>query len=62
MKFKEEQKVEVIQEDEELSEDGLEIEAIKTVMKEAKCSRQAAIKALRENYGDPVEALLNIPM
>ena len=62
MKFRKEPKVEVIQEGEELSEDGLEIEDIETVMNEAKCSRQAAIKALRENYGDPVEALLNIPM
>ena len=60
MKFREEPKVEVIQEGEELSEDGLEIEDIETVMNEAKCSRQAAIKALRAHNGDPVEALLDV--
>ena len=60
LKFKEEQKVEVIQEDEELNEDGLEKEAIETVMNEGKCSRQTAIKALRAHNGDPVEALLDV--
>lgn len=29
-------------------------------MNEGKCSRQAAIKALRKTNGDPVEALLEI--
>ena len=57
---KEEPKVEVVQEGEELSEEGLEKEAIETVMNEGKCSRQAAIKALRAHNGDPVEALLEI--
>ena len=33
---------------------------IEIVMKEGKCSRQAAIKALRAHGGDPVEALLDI--
>lgn len=45
---------------EELSEEGLDQETIKTVMNEAKCSREDAIKALRNNNGDPVEALLEI--
>ena len=45
---------------EELSEEGLDKETIKTVMNEAKCSREDAIKALRNNNGDPVEALLEI--
>ena len=45
---------------EELSEEGLEKEAIEAVMNEAKCSREDAIKALRNNNGDPVEALLEI--
>ena len=29
-------------------------------MNEGKCSRQAAIKALRAHNGDPVEALLDV--
>jgi len=41
-------------------EEGLEKEAIETVMEEGKCSREEAIKALRNNNGDPVEALLEI--
>ena len=57
---KEEPKVEVVQEGEELSEEGLEKDAIETVMNEGKCSRQAAIKALKAHNGDPVEALLEI--
>ena len=57
---KEKPKVEVVQEGEELSEVGLEKEAIETVMNEGKCSRQAAIKALRAHNGDPVEALLDV--
>ena len=57
---KEEPKVEVVQEGEELSEEGLYKEAIETVMNEGKCSRQAAIKALRAHNGDPVEALLDV--
>ena len=57
---KEEPKVEVVQEGEELNEEGLEKEAIETVMNEGKCSRQAAIKALRAHNGDTVEALLDV--
>ena len=57
---KEEPKVEVVPEGEELNEEGLEKEAIETVMTEGKCSRQAAIKALRAHNGDPVEALLDV--
>ena len=57
---KEEPKVEVVPEGEELSEEGLEKEAIETVMNEGKCSRQVAIKALRAHNGDPVEALLEV--
>lgn len=55
-----EQKVEVIPEEGELSEEGLDKEAIETVMTEGKCSRQRAIKALRAHNGDPVEALLDV--
>ena len=57
---KEEPKVEVVPEGEELSEEGLEKEAIETVMNEGKCSRQVAIKALKAHNGDPVEALLEV--
>ena len=57
---KEEPKVEVVPEGEELSEEGLDKESIETVMNEGKCSRQQAIKALRAHNGDPVEALLEI--
>ena len=57
---KEEPKVEVVPEGEELSEEGLEKEAIETVMNEGNCSRAAAIKALRAHNGDPVEALLDV--
>ena len=57
---KEEPKVEVVPEGEELSEEGLEKEAIETVMNEGKCTRQQAIKALRAHNGDPVEALLEV--
>ena len=56
-----EQKVEVVPEEEgEVSEEGLDPEAIETVMNEGNCSRQQAIKALRAHNGDPVEALLEI--
>ena len=57
---KEEPKVEVVPEGEELNEEGLEKEAIETVMNEGKCSRAATIKALRAHNGDPVEALLEV--
>ena len=57
---KEEPKVEVVPEGEELSEEGLEKDAIETVMTEGKCSRQVAIRALRAHNGDPVEALLEV--
>ena len=50
-----------IKSEEKLSnEEFLEKEAIETVMKEAKCSREDAIKALLKHNGDPVCALLEI--
>ena len=36
------------------------IKKMVTVMNEGKCSRAAAIKALRAHNGDPVEALLEV--
>ena len=50
----------IIDQNEKLDEEGLEKEAIETVMNEGKCSRQVAIKALRAHNGDPVEALLEV--
>ena len=44
---------------EALNEEGLEKEAIETIMEECKCTREEAIKALRKHKGDPVEALLD---
>lgn len=55
-----EQKVEVVAEEGEVSEEGLDPESIQTVMTEGKCTRAQAIKALRKHNGDPVEALLEI--
>lgn len=56
---KEEQKLEIIYEDEEiLNEEGIDKESIDIIMKEAKCSRRAAITALKKTNGDIVEALL----
>ena len=43
-----------------LNEEGLEKEAIETVMNEAKCTREKAIQVLRKHNGDPVEALIEI--
>ena len=57
---KEEPKVEVVPENEELNEEGLDKESIETVMNEGKCSRAAAIKALRAHNGEVVEALLDV--
>ena len=55
-----EQKVEVVSEEGEVSEEGLDQEAIETVMNEGNCTRQQAVKALKAHNGDPVEALLEI--
>ena len=43
-----------------LNEEGLEKEAIETVMVEGKCTREKAIETLRKHNGDPVEALIEI--
>ena len=57
---KEVPKFEIIPEEEELSEEELDKDAIETVMNEGRCSRKEAIKALIIHNGDPVEALLEI--
>ena len=45
---------------EEHNEEGLVKENIITVMEEGKCSREAAIKALKIHNGDVVEAILEV--
>lgn len=52
--------VEVVDDNEELSEEGLLADSIQTVMDETKCSRQRAIKALRKNNGDVVTSILEV--
>ena len=56
-KFEEE---EIQKEEEIINEEGIEEDAIETVMNEGKCSRLEAVKALKAHNGDPVEALLDI--
>jgi nascent polypeptide-associated complex subunit alpha len=53
-------KVEVIDENEPVSEEGLDPTLIETVMTEAKVSRQRAVKALRQSDGDIVNAILQL--
>jgi nascent polypeptide-associated complex subunit alpha len=51
--------VEVVDENEEVSEEGLDPPKIETVMSEGNCSRQRAVKALRSNNNDVVTAILS---
>ena len=53
-------KVEVIDENEPVSEEGIDPTLIETVMAEAKCSRQRAVKALKQTDGDIVNAILQL--
>ena len=53
--------VQIIDDDEgEVSEEGLDKESIEMIISETKCSRQKAIKALKRNPGDVVNAILEI--
>jgi|LauGreDrversion4_2_1035121.scaffolds.fasta_scaffold178926_1 nascent polypeptide-associated complex subunit alpha len=52
--------IEVVDENEEVSEEGLDPAQIETVMAEGNCSRQKAIKALRANNNDLVMAIMNL--
>lgn len=45
---------------EDLSEEGLTPENIKMVMEYGKCSKAAAIKALRENNNDAVNTIMKL--
>ena len=52
--------VEVVDENEPASEEGLDAANIETVMTECKVSRNRAIRALRSTDGDVVNAILNL--
>lgn len=52
--------IEVIDENEEVSEEGLDPASIETVMNEVKCSRQKAVKTLRKHNGDTIETILEL--
>ena len=54
--------VEIVEEndDAEVSEEGVDPEAIQTVIDETKCSRQKAVKALRKNNNDVVSSILEL--
>ena len=52
--------IEVVDDNEELSEEGLSAEMIETIISETKCSRQRAIKALRKNNGDLINSILDV--
>merc|ERR1711976_631206 len=49
--------VEIVDENEQVSEEGLNADDIETVMTESKCSRQKAVKALRDPDNDIVNAI-----
>ena len=47
-------------EEEELDETGVEAKDIELVMSQAGCSRASAVKALRDNSGDLVNAIMSL--
>ena len=52
--------IEIVDENEEVSEEGLDPENIETIMSEAKVSRQKAVRALKDANNDIVQALMNL--
>jgi len=52
--------IEIVDENEEVSEEGLDAENIDTVMTEANVSRQKAVRALKAAGNDVVQALMNL--
>lgn len=52
--------VEVVDENEPVSEEGLDPASIETVMSEGNVSRNKAVRALKQTNGDVVQAILNI--
>lgn len=54
------EKVEIVDEGEEVSEEGVDPESIQMVIDETKCSRQKAVRALKKSEGDVVNAILEL--
>ena len=52
--------VEIVDESEDVSDEGLDPASIETVMTEGNCNRQRAIKALRANEKDVVLSILSL--
>ena len=52
--------VEVVDENEPVSEEGLDPESIEAVLSECKVSRNRAVRELKAANGDVVNAILNI--
>lgn len=52
--------IEIVDENEEVSEEGLDPENIETVMSEANVTRQKAVRALKAASNDVVQALMNL--
>ncbi len=52
--------VEIVDENEEVSEEGLNPDEIETVMSESKCSRKKAARALKANNNDVINAILSL--
>jgi nascent polypeptide-associated complex subunit alpha len=50
--------VEVVEEEGEVSEEGVDPANIEAVMNECNCTRQKAVRALKKNNGDVVNAIL----
>lgn len=48
--------------DEEVDETGVEAKDIELVMTQANCSRSAAVKALKDNQNDVVNAIMELSM
>lgn len=57
-----EKPVEIVENDDDapVSEEGIDPENIQTVIDETKCSRQKAVKALKNNNNDVVSAILEL--
>jgi nascent polypeptide-associated complex subunit alpha len=52
--------IEIVDENEEVSEEGLDTESIETIMTEANVTRQKAVRALKAAGNDVVQALMNL--
>merc|ERR1711957_886941 len=52
--------VEIVDDNEEVSEEGVSVENIENVMNEAKCSRKQAVRALKACDNDVVGAILKL--